>query len=642
MRNRILQRLEAKKRKYQTAGFPEANVMPGIGGVAGEATNIMQQHDLQDKPFEPVVEEPVVEENTTTDKLSMLEQAELMRSGGTAPMPKMYNMGGVQNLPGGNMQQIPGTDAVQFNGQSHDQGGIQLDAQTEVEGDETMDQVTMAKKGGKRDYFFSSHLKEGGRSFADMHKDILENGGAQEDIDYLAKMQEQKAGRDPKQVASLGGVMKYQNGTFKAYGDDYTKVEEAYGSQGYTGSGEDGTYRAADLGDENIANVQSGTGSGYYGEVEEGSKEDFYSRNKELLNEMGVNSADEFDPKKHTKDFQTKYNASLTDRWENDEAFRADMESKGMSKESYIDNAGFSGDGAQGVDGKYGEFTWSKSSVAKAPEPIIPPEEEKKIPPPEETKIEQTVEKKQKKDYSGTMLGLAGMIPAVMAFTDKPDYMSQPDLAAPGIVKAERVAKQHLDRVDFNDQLARNASDATAVNKSIDTSGGGPASMSNKMALYAQKQKGDRDVKAQEARANVAIANEEASLDNRRKVYNSEAALDASKFNVGSQERAQSENTRNKMYTDEFNRGADAATKDRKLNAVQYGVNTLASLHRDKLMYKASGDYTRAIDGTRGVMPRFYDPNSTTTTSSSSTTTTTPEQTVPAKRGGYRQMNLIR
>ena len=78
------------------------------------------------------------------------------------------------------------------------------------------------------------------------------------------------------------------------------------------------------------------------------------------------------------------------------------------------------------------------------------------------------------------------------------------------------------------------------------------------------------------------------------------------------------------MYTDEFNRSADAATKDRKLNAVQYGVNTLANLHRDKLMYQASDDFTRAIDGQRGVMDRF---NNRTNNIVPYSETTTPEDT---------------
>ena len=126
---------------------------------------------------------------------------------------KKYNMGGAM-LPGGMAAPIPGSDAIEFMGQTHDQGGIMMDPQTEVEDGETMDQVTM-KHGGKRDYFFSSHLKKGGMSYADMHKNVLAMGGAQEDVDYLARMQEKAAGRDPNQVAKLGGVMKYQRAGLK-------------------------------------------------------------------------------------------------------------------------------------------------------------------------------------------------------------------------------------------------------------------------------------------------------------------------------------------------------------------------------------------------------------------------------------------
>ena len=133
------------------------------------------------------------------------------QTGGMYNQMQQYQAGGVA-LPGGEMNPIPGSDAVEFSGQTHDEGGIMMDSQTEVEDGETMDQVNMAKKGGKRDYFFSSYLKKGGRSFADMHKDILRDGGNQEEINMLARMQEKAAGRNPNQVAKLGGVIKYQTG----------------------------------------------------------------------------------------------------------------------------------------------------------------------------------------------------------------------------------------------------------------------------------------------------------------------------------------------------------------------------------------------------------------------------------------------
>lgn len=131
----------------------------------------------------------------------------------SAVAPKIMKDGGV-NLPGGTMTPIEGTDAVEFTGASHDDGGIQVDPQTEVEGGETMDKVVMSK-GGPKDYFFSDHLKTGGMSYAQQHKNILQNGGGQGEINMLAKMQEKAANRDPKQVAKLGGVMKYEEGGTK-------------------------------------------------------------------------------------------------------------------------------------------------------------------------------------------------------------------------------------------------------------------------------------------------------------------------------------------------------------------------------------------------------------------------------------------
>ena len=124
-----------------------------------------------------------------------------------------YKTGGTQ-LEGGVMLPIPGTDAVEFKGNTHEEGGILIDEKTEVENNETMDKVIM-NKGGKKDYFFSSYLKKGGVSFANLHKQLLATGGTQKEINLLAKMQEKVAKRDPKQIARLGGIMKYEAGGVK-------------------------------------------------------------------------------------------------------------------------------------------------------------------------------------------------------------------------------------------------------------------------------------------------------------------------------------------------------------------------------------------------------------------------------------------
>ena len=553
-----------------------------------------------------------------------------------------YGMGGMQQLKGGAMSSIPNSDAVEFIGASHEKGGIMLDPTTEVEGGETMDQVTMSK-GGKRDYFFSNHLKHKGTPFAEHHKEILASGGTQNEIDYLAKMQEQKAGRTTDKIqAKLGGVMKYEGGGTPV---DNTKIStQNVASDVYYDKDEYGSI--APVQGKKTYTLKSGKKVTLYGDDHlfdqiQTSGPDVWLENMyknadpKVLEEAGITSYEELGSGDGPANYQKSWNKAYPD--------------KAIKEDKLL-----------------GEQT--TRTMYKAQEPEIPEVPEDPSIKEEETIIEEdgssTVTEEKKKDWSGTLLGLGSMIPAVMAYTDKPDYMKDPKLQAPGNVQAERVAKQHLERVDFNDQIARNANDATAMNKYIETSGGGPANMANKMAAYAAKQQGDREIKAQEARANIAIANEEASMDSKRKMFNSEAALNASKFNVESQETADSNNIRNNMYVDEFNRGADAATSDRRLNAVQYGINTLASLHRDKLTFQASDDVTRAIEGQTGVMERFnamqrlqdqeYNSSSTSSSkkssSNTSSTTNKTQEVVPPppttakknKYGGYKNLKLTR
>jgi hypothetical protein len=122
--------------------------------------------------------------------------------------------GGVKKVPGGQIVPIEGTDAVEFKGRSHENGGVTIDKNTEVEGGETMDQVAM-NDNNKQDYIFSKYLKLGGKSFAQRHKEILKGNGSQAEIQQLAAMQEKVAGRDSKQIAAYGGFHKYLEGGAK-------------------------------------------------------------------------------------------------------------------------------------------------------------------------------------------------------------------------------------------------------------------------------------------------------------------------------------------------------------------------------------------------------------------------------------------
>ena len=129
-----------------------------------------------------------------------------------------------------------------------------------------------------------------------------------------------------------------------------------------------------------------------------------------------------------------------------------------------------------------------------------------------------------------------------------------------------------------------------------------------------------------------------------------EADLDASKYNVQSSQNAQQANTKNKMLVDEFNRGADAATKDRRLMAVQYGINTLASLHRDKLAYNAQSDYANAFDGQRNAYERFLNKDNQIVKSQDNPNAVINNNTGEVeikdenkkKGGGYRKLKVLR
>jgi len=212
-------------RYYNTQADPD-----GTGDYFNKAIN-----EFNYKPFvveETVEEKPVVKEEVKDTKkeksiydsvgkigwfglpdMGITEALLGFKKGGMSPnQNSLYSR--MKQLPGGVMRQIPGSDAVEFKGQTHKQGGILMDPQTEVEDGETMDKVVMSD-GTPKDYFFSSYLKKGGVSYADMHKQILAKGGSQEDINYLAMMQEKSAKRNPKMIAKLGGVAQYKTGGVK-------------------------------------------------------------------------------------------------------------------------------------------------------------------------------------------------------------------------------------------------------------------------------------------------------------------------------------------------------------------------------------------------------------------------------------------
>ena len=137
-----------------------------------------------------------------------------------------YNdKGGVRYVNGGIIKPIPNSKDVEFEGRTHEQGGIKLDKHTEVEDHET------ATNMNGRQYFFSRVLKTPeGPSYAEAHKNIasstsLDPISKESQIKQLARQQEAVAGRDPKQIARTGGMQEYKKGGPKKYTPKYTLAD---------------------------------------------------------------------------------------------------------------------------------------------------------------------------------------------------------------------------------------------------------------------------------------------------------------------------------------------------------------------------------------------------------------------------------
>lgn len=130
--------------------------------------------------------------------------------------------GGMRNLPGGKVVDI-GNGAKKYIGQTHAQGGIMADPQSEVETKEIERDVTLSD-GTKNPYIYSEYLnmdgskgyKTGGMSIAGKAEELARTGGSQQEFDALAAMQEKAAGRTGNKIintamAKYGGFQNTSN-----------------------------------------------------------------------------------------------------------------------------------------------------------------------------------------------------------------------------------------------------------------------------------------------------------------------------------------------------------------------------------------------------------------------------------------------
>jgi hypothetical protein len=517
------------------------------------------------------------------------------QAGGMYNQMKQYQMGG-QQLPGGEMEPIPGSDAVQFNGQSHDQGGIMVDGQTEVEGGETMDQVTMAKNGGKRsDYFFSDHLKEGGVSYANMHKEILAEGGDQEKIDWLAQMQERAAGRSPGkiQTAESGGIKKYQNGDFHINSDgSFPNENDIDQNNIYDPTQNLIPYHNSTSIEKNALADREGTnrtraGFEWNGThwVKKGTAANTSAKNKTITENPVINKVVN---KKKTAPVVSNTRVPTNET---------------MLKIDPIMPEGW---------GTLSEEELLKRRTNTAENNTPTPEQQEEIirkegTPESNALLEKLKEKARRGDIppEAYIAGIAQLLPAAYSFFHKQPDAEQgsytPGFTSP--IVAERGKASKLERVNYNNERSNNAADMRGINRFIETSGGGPANIINKMAAYSRKQQENAKITAAETRANTQIANQEAQMEQQMSINNMSRAQQASAQNAQmiSAEAARADqinmtnaSARQKLKDDE------EAMKYQGVSATASGVGGLLG---DALSYKANERMARAI-GSEGIYDR--------------------------------------
>lgn len=471
---------------------------------------------------------------------------ESMRKPGAKGAPTAENLKNSKQAGGSYMKPLAG-GAVEFMGPKHSKGGIMLDAQTEVEGGETMDKVNM-KNGGPGDYIFSDFLKVGKKTFAQRHKEMLERGGTQADIQKLAKMQEEVAkreGRDengernPKMIMEEGGATNYD------FFDD-----DSYGAIPADAAGEDFELDAENAYARRFPEEQHKTEEGLYrrddgDEVTMAEVEDLKASNPWYDWE----NFDPTDPESVMK-FQEAYNAHAPE----------------ASKIK--------------VDGKVGEQTVSayipyKKGASKEVEEEITVNDdggEKDI--PEEVPVEEpTTGLKLRKDV---LLPYQLLGPLAELNSKYPQ---------PNKVAAATTGRIKLPRVNFNSERAASSASSNAANKFIQNQAAGPGAIAVMMATNEKQRSGNMQIANEEARNNKQLAAQE-EMGN----------LQASQFDAQNVTRARQFNavTQNQRDQNEYEK--------RMLAFNQLGTNT-AQYANDVRAYKAEerfaeasqigGEYTR-------------------------------------------------
>ena len=546
---------------YQTGGTMGSNTLPSamLPGRAGTGLGSNTNSSAEALTLQRLQEQAMMKQQQE----AMANLNAIVNQGGSGS--KKRQMGGPVDLPGGSMEPIPGSDAVEFKGQTHDEGGIMMDAQTEVEDGETMDQVTMAKKGGKRDYFFSSYLKKGGTSFADMHKQILQMGGSQEDVDALAKEQEKVAGRNPGTVKAKHGGARVLN----KVSEELEKASKMHKAQ---------SVKIADL----VDHMGKKQGGGFFGGPTNLTTLEQDYMNTNMYDDEGG---------------QYLVNTPAQNLYM--EPFNQAAEEE---RQRNITNDMLNNPGEYGLN--------DDMNINEEEENVEDPFVE--VYRAQQKQKQELMDKARKKAEKGkgtpteAYIGMgAQALPALYAFLhkQKPPQEVSFTKGFTGDVRAGRIKAQKLDRVNYNAERSAADADKRSFDRFVETSGGGPANVINRLAMHSKNLRAKMAITAAETKANTAIANQEAAMAQQAETQNVANALRASQFNAqmnraeaARQDQIEAINVaaKNKFQDDqELN----------KMNALIASSSGIAGAMGDILTYKSGERMAKAI-GSEGIYQR--------------------------------------
>jgi len=565
--------------------------------------------------------------------------------GGGASNPAIERL---KSLPKGAQRSLPGGKAVslgdgnvEYVGNSHEDGGILVDRNTEVEGGEVEGNVRM-KAGENSPFIFSSYFKDNkGMSPADKVKRGMSNQAAAKENEMHAATKSTPFGgppngsRSPRTIAQ-GGLTPALFGVFPS-----TPSADENNSQGQNTSLEENSlfstinkynpihlFQNTSLGSNSTQEpptpakaaqpqetgftedpiMQDNVGTGgekfqfqgtgpfidYGGNINSGSWTGIHST--EWGKRYGV--TEDTTQEELQKIYNEEYLPQIEEFYSDTDRAISTLQSFAESDHPNASNFARVFKGLdfndpkdhpeilrrakkKSIDGKIGSFHMFATPQEKAEQGASEPTKEKTV--AEEVKPE--LVKEQKERLPGLGYKNESAVPGVAAAGMAAGLIP---LFAPKIPPAElaratgNVQAQRLPRVNLKEQEARAASDFGATVGALERMGMTGASMFSK--AMANKAQTDRQISSQEAQSNANLAAQEAGMDLRAQGMNKQAEASRRAFN------AQTLNQREQFRQEQTRADLDNISR------------TLTTAAGDVLGYQSDKRFADAIDvyDTRG------------------------------------------